>query len=123
MVTEELGKTPEDLLFITVDSGITAAAEVDYIRSLGYSVIITDHHQKPQVLPNADCIVWEDNIVGSGISWYLAKTLGSRNPQSIGLAALATVTDLQPLTGTNRSIVKEGLEVLNNITSLGIKER
>ncbi|KKS21795.1 MAG: Single-stranded-DNA-specific exonuclease RecJ [candidate division WWE3 bacterium GW2011_GWA1_41_8] len=122
MVTEELGKTPEDLLFITVDSGITAAAEVDYIRSLGYSVIITDHHQKPQVLPNADCIVWEDNIVGSGISWYLAKTLGSRNPQSIGLAALATVTDLQPLTGTNRSIVKEGLEVLNNIPSLGIKK-
>src|SRR3989344_695580 len=121
-VSEKLGGVPEDMLFITVDSGITSVPEVEYVQSLGYRIIVTDHHQKPVRLPAADCIVWNDSIVGSGISWFLSKTMGSRNAQSIGLAALATVTDLQPLVGTNRSIVKEGLEVLNTDPPLGIKK-
>lgn len=109
-------------LFITVDSGITSTEEVVYIKSLGHQVIITDHHQKPPEIPKADCLVWHDEIVGSSVAWLLSKHLGSTDPQSVALAAIATVTDLFPLVGLNRSIVKEGLQVLNNNPPRGIKQ-
>jgi single-stranded-DNA-specific exonuclease len=117
-----LGERPKEALFISVDSGITSVEEVDYIKSLGFKIIITDHHQKPADLPKADCIVWDDRVVGTGLSWLLSKTIGSKNPRSVALAALATVTDLQPLLGMNRSIVKEGLAVLNKRPPLGIQK-
>jgi len=109
-------------LFITVDSGITAVKEIEYAKSLGFEVIVTDHHQKPKIMPKADCIVENAEIVGSAISWMFGKVLGSKDLQSISLAAVASVTDLQPLFGFNRSIVKEGLEVLNKNPPLGIKK-
>ncbi len=112
----------EKVLFITVDSGITAVKEVEYIKSLGHLVIITDHHQKPEKLPDADCIVWNDAVVGSTISWLLSKVLGSKNKQDIALAGLATVTDVQLLTGFNRTLVKNALEVLNTNPPHGIKK-
>lgn len=123
-IDEIIQKTnsPEKMLFITVDSGITSVTEVEYIKSLGYKIILTDHHQKPAQLPQADVLVWSDLMVGAGISWFLSKTLGSKNPQSIALATLATVTDLQPLVGINRSIVKEGLEVINTNPPAGLKK-
>lgn len=108
-------------LFITVDSGITSVAEVSYIKKLGHDVIITDHHQKPSKLPKADYILWNDTIVGATISWLLSKSLGSKNSNSIALAGLATVTDVQPLIGFNRTIVKNALSVLNENPPLGIK--
>jgi single-stranded-DNA-specific exonuclease len=121
-VEESLGESPKDALIISVDSGITSVGEVEYIRSLGFQTIITDHHQKPAVLPEADCIVWNDKLVGASIAWYVSKTLGSKDRQSVALAALATVTDLQSLQYLNRSIVKEGLKVLNSDPPLGIKK-
>jgi single-stranded-DNA-specific exonuclease len=112
----------EKLLFITVDSGITAKIEVDYIKSLGHKVIITDHHHKPDELPNADAIVWNDKLVGASVAWIFSKILGSKDSQSVSLAALATITDLQPVLGFNRSIVKKGLEIFNTNPPAGIKE-
>ncbi len=114
--------TSKGVLLVTVDSGITAVAEVDYAKKLGYTIIITDHHQKPNILPAADCVVWSDKMVGSGISWFLSKVVGSKDKQSISLAAVATVTDLQPLLGINRAIVKKGLEVINKNPPLGLKK-
>lgn len=125
MVNEKLdglGKKSDKILFITVDSGITAAPQVDYIKTLGHDVIITDHHQKPDVLPKADCLIWDDEVVAASISWILGRVLGSKDQKTLGLCALATVTDLQPLRSYNRSIVKEGLEVLNKNPVLGIKK-
>lgn len=115
-------KTPKKALFITVDSGITAVDEVKYIKKLGHDVIITDHHQKPKKPPEPDCLVWNDEMVGSTISWMLARTIGSKDSHSISLAALATVTDLQPVLGFNRTIVKAGLQVLNTNPPKGIKK-
>lgn len=109
-------------LVVTVDTGITAFEEVSYLKSLGYQIIITDHHQEPEVLPPADCIVWCDEISGAGISYLLSRVLGSKNKESIALAALATVTDLYPVVGINRSIVKSGLKVLNVSPPLGLKK-
>ncbi len=109
-------------LFITVDSGITAVAAADYIKGLGHDIIITDHHQKPEILPQADIILWNDSIVGSSIAWLLAKTLGAKDETYLAYACLATVTDLQPLVGFNRSIVKFGLESINQKLPLAFDE-
>ncbi|MFH1899062.1 MAG: single-stranded-DNA-specific exonuclease RecJ [Patescibacteria group bacterium] len=120
-VLKEVGsKAP--VLFITVDVGITAFDEVAYIKKLGNFVVLTDHHQKPEELPNADCIVWNDSVCGAMISWLLTRFLGSKDKNSISMAALATVTDLQKLTGFNREVVKKGLMVLNSTPPLGLKK-
>ncbi|HAI63232.1 MAG: Exonuclease RecJ [candidate division WWE3 bacterium GW2011_GWF2_41_45] len=112
----------EKILVITVDCGITANEEIKTLKDHGHSVIITDHHQKSEILPPADVIVWYDKIVGATLSLLLAKSLGSKDPHMIALAALATVTDLQPLLGFNRSLVKRGLEILNTDPPVGIKK-
>jgi single-stranded-DNA-specific exonuclease len=115
-------KKEDNILFITVDLGITAYKEIEYIKKLGHKIILTDHHQKPDKIPNADCIVWSDDICGAVIAWVLSKALGSKDKQSIANAALATITDLQTLTGFNRVIVKKGLEILNTNPPLGLKK-
>ena len=120
MLKKEGGFT--EALLITVDTGITAVKEVNYAKSKGFKVIITDHHQKPEVLPGADCIVWNDLLVGAGVTWFLAKALGSVDRSLIQFAATGTVTDLQPLLGINRSIVKEGLDFMNKDPTLGLKK-
>ncbi len=119
---EKLGKKGIKALFITVDTGITAVDEVDYIKSLNHRVIVTDHHQKSSKIPQADCVVWNDNVVGSTIAWYVSKELGSNDPHSLALACIATITDVQPILGFNRSLVKEGLEILNSNPPMGIRK-
>ncbi len=121
LLKEKFGEFTEALM-ITVDTGITAVEEVEIAKGLGFKVIITDHHQKPDPLPKAEVILWDDKIVGSGISWILSKALGLPGFSLIELMALATVTDLQELTGFNRSVLKKGLEIFNSSPSMGIKK-
>lgn len=121
-VTDDIGIPPKEILFVTVDSGITSVVEVQYINSLGCKVVITDHHQKPNILPEAACILWQDVLVGTSIAWILSRALGSKDTQSIGLCALATVTDLQPVVGFNRYFVKKGLDILNKDLNLGLQK-
>jgi len=120
-VTEGLG-TEKEILFITVDSGITSVEEVEYLKKLGHKIIITDHHQKSGKLPKADVIVWNDQIVGATIAWVLTQVLGSKNPDYLALASLATITDVHPVIGLNRALVKQGLKLLSNSPPLGLKE-
>lgn len=104
-------------LIITVDHGITARDMVAYAKKLGIEVIVTDHHVKPKKLP--DCtIVHTTELAGSGVSWFLANALSSTAP--LELAAIGTIADLVPLVGSNRSIVKYGLEVLRKTKRKGI---
>lgn len=117
----KLDPNPKYILFITVDSGITSVAETAHIKALGHKIIITDHHQKPPEMPAADVLVWNDQIVGSTIAWLLAKVLGSKDRQSLAFAGIATVTDVQPLLGFNRSIVTNALKILNTEPPTGIK--
>jgi len=123
-INESLEKIAKDekVLFITVDVGITAGEEISYIKKLGHSVVLTDHHQKPDNIPDADVIVWNDDICGSEISWILSKVLGSKSRDSIAYAAVATITDLLPLLGFNRVVVKKGLKVLNSEPPIGYKK-
>ncbi len=108
-------------LFITVDCGISCAKEAQYIYELGSDVIVTDHHELPEVLP--DCVIINpklqddypyDNLCGAGVAFKLAcALLGERAYQYLDFATLATVADSVPLLGENRDIVTEGLKLFN----------
>ena len=108
-------------LFITVDCGISCTKEVDYIHALGSDVIVTDHHELPETLPN--CIIVNpkleddypyDNLCGAGVAFKLACALiGEKAYEYLDFTALATVADSVPLLGENRDIVAEGLKQFN----------
>lgn len=103
-------------LIITVDHGITAVDKVAYAKKLGIEVIVTDHHVKPNKLP--DClIVHTTELCGAGVSWFVANQLATAD---IALAAIGTIADLVPLIGANRSVVKFGLEAIKKTKRVGL---
>lgn len=111
-------------LILSVDSGIVAHEAIDHAKSKNIDVIILDHHEKPKKLPAAQAIIHTTELCAAGISFIFCKELAP-SPSSLApaleLAAIATVTDLMPLVGPNRSIVKHGLEALNKTTRPGLK--
>lgn len=111
----------QKFLLITVDCGITSVTQVAYLKSLGNKVIITDHHHKGETLPNCDALIWSDKVVGSTLSWMLSLGLGNKDPKFMSLASIATVTDVFPLVGFNRSLLKHGLHVLRTSPLLAIE--
>ena len=108
-------------LFMTVDCGVSCKDEVAYAKSLGAEVIVTDHHELPEELP--DCVIVNpknaddypyDNLCGAGVAFKVAcALLGERAYDLLDFAALATVADSVPLLGENRDIVTEGLKLFN----------
>ena len=129
-------KRQEVSLIVTVDCGITAAAEVDYARSLGLDVVITDHHHCVDELPRAAAVVdprREDDsypfkeLCGVGLALKLAMALtpeaarGEVFRQYGELAAIGTVADVMSLTDENRAIVHHGLELLRRTRRPGLK--
>ena len=115
--------TGEKGLIITVDCGITAEDEVlDLAHDSGCKVLITDHHQKAGREPKADVLLLNDGMSGAGVSLILSLVLGLKDEQLVSLAGIATVTDLVPLKGFNRALVKKSLAVLNTNPPLGIKK-
>ena len=105
-------------LIVTVDCGISNAAEVKYAQEQGAYVIVTDHHELPDTLP--DCITINpkladdypyDNLCGAGVAFKLATALiGEEAFPLVDFAALSTVADSVPLVDENRDIVAEGLK-------------
>ncbi|WYD80071.1 MAG: single-stranded-DNA-specific exonuclease RecJ [Candidatus Electrothrix gigas] len=134
-------------LLITVDCGITSAAEVAYAQQLGFQVIITDHHQPPSEvtkIPQADAVInprQQDcpfpskDISGVGVAFFLIMALRRTMVEQgiwtketmpnlrdfLDLVALGTVADVMPLTGVNRLLVKAGLEVIAEQGRPGIR--
>ena len=107
-------------LLITVDCGITAVDEVAYAQTRGFEALVVDHHSPPPKLP--DCsLFYSDQVCAAGLAWILVQALGSVTGSDLDLAALATVADLQPLTGFNRSLVKFGLLALTDTKNVGLK--
>lgn len=111
---------PDTGLIITVDNGITAKTSVEFAKSLGLDVIITDHHQPGEAIPKAHSIIHTTSISGSSIAYFLARSLGFIAPDHLGLATLGTVADVLPLTSFNRSIVAHGLGILRETKRPGI---
>jgi len=116
-------------LLITVDCGITAIEETEYANQLGMDVIICDHHQPKDKLPNAlavldplkpNCNYPFKYLSGAGVAFKLAQgaceRIGKRDLplQYIDLVALAGAADIVPLVDENRLLVAEGLNMINN---------
>ena len=123
-------------LIVTVDCGITAAQEVEYARALGVDVVITDHHQCKEVLPQAvavvdprrpDCSYPFPDLAGVGVALKLALALTApaQRPQVLldygELAAIGTVADVMLLQGENRALVHLGLERLAYTSRPGLQ--
>ncbi len=111
-------------LVLTVDCGINAREEIEYARSLGLDMIITDHHQPLESLPEEvpalnpllpGCGYPFKELSGAGIAFKLASALFEKDGRNLplhllDLAALGTAADVVPLVGENRVIVAMGLE-------------
>lgn len=111
--------TPD--LIITVDTGIVAHAAVARLKSLGVTVIVTDHHQPEETLPNADAVVHTTQLCGTTVAWMLAKELDAEFAQTLlDLTAVATIGDLVPLIGPNRSFALHGLTALRQTQRTGL---
>ncbi|MBQ5702993.1 MAG: single-stranded-DNA-specific exonuclease RecJ [Peptococcaceae bacterium] len=126
-------------LLITVDCGISSWKEVAEAKSWGMDVIVTDHHQLPETLP--DCIIvnpvfsnsekdkWR-HLCGTGVAFKVVQALFNRYYREDGfterlrpfldIVALATVADIVPLKGDNRVLVKFGLEEMALGNRLGL---
>ncbi|MDE7137962.1 MAG: DHH family phosphoesterase, partial [Ruminococcus sp.] len=115
-------------LIITVDNGISAIAESEYIYSLGMKLVVTDHHQQGENLPRAEAIVDPHRhdcfspfkyMCGAGVALKLIAALDGGDytmalEQFGDFAAIATVADIVSLTGENRFLVSYGMELINN---------
>ncbi|MFH1766668.1 MAG: single-stranded-DNA-specific exonuclease RecJ [Patescibacteria group bacterium] len=139
---ERLGKEKTDLL-ITVDCGIANADELDYAHELALDVIICDHHQLAERLPQHALIIHplapgetypNKHLCGTGVAFKFASALlakarrrGADFPVGyekwfLDYVAVATVTDVVPLLGENRALEKFGLVVLNKTNRPGLRK-
>ncbi|WP_127587819.1 single-stranded-DNA-specific exonuclease RecJ [Paenibacillus koleovorans] len=117
-------------LLVTVDTGISAVEQIAYATELGIEVIVTDHHEPPEVLPDAyailnpkkpGCPYPNKQLAGVGVAWKLAHALTGELPEWLAeFAAIGTVADLMPLLGENRVIVKLGLGRLAGTSRPGL---
>ncbi len=132
-------------LLITVDCGISSPKEVRYAKDLGFTVVITDHHEprSSAALPAADAVInpkqpdctfpYKD-LAGAGVVFFLCMAVRRKMVEqgfwtsatmpnlrdALDLAALGTVADVMPLTGLNRILVRAGLEVIAEQRRLGL---
>lgn len=125
-------------LIVTVDNGISANAEIDLATSLGMDTVVTDHHQPPEVLPQAvalvdphrvDCRGTFKDFAGVGVVFKLICALEGPNvdvefilENYADLILIGTVGDVVALRGENRYLVKRGLKYIKNTNNLGIRE-
>ena len=120
-------------LIITVDCGITALDEARLCKTLGIDLVITDHHECKEELPEAvavvdphrpDCGYPHRNLSGVGVAFKLASALCGNQEQVLAdyadMVCLGTVADVMPLQGENRVFVARGLESLKNTRRPGI---
>lgn len=122
-------------LIVTVDNGISAISEVKLANELGMKVVVTDHHQPGESLPDAlavvdphrtDCTSLYKDLCGCAVALKLIAAMDGGDysaalEQFSDFAALATIADVVPLTGENRFIVESGLHYLKNTENLGLQ--
>lgn len=109
-------------LVISVDCGITAVKEVEYVKSKGIDVIITDHHEPQNEIPDTIVVdpktqegIFRD-YCGAGVVFKIIEAAAgiAEAMRYIGIAATATIADIVPLVSDNRVIVRYGLEAINS---------
>jgi len=126
-------------LLITVDCGISENEDIEFAKTLGLEVVVTDHHQPGKKLPKAEAIInpWQPKdkypfkeLAGVGVAFKLAQALYKNNKDIkpgrekwlLDLVALGTVADCMSLLGENRAMVRYGLFVLAQTQRPGLQE-
>ena len=137
---------PTPNLLLTCDTGISEHEAVDYAKSQGLTVVITDHHDLPPTLPNADAIVNSklapeghplSSLPGVGVAYKLIEELFDRRPKTedgqrspvsrpqsenyLDLVALGIVADIALQIGDARYLIQRGLERLRRTQRLGLQ--
>ena len=124
-------------LLITVDCGSVSYDEVEYAKSLGLKVLVTDHHNITDVM--ADCLLINPKhpnskypfkeLSGCGVAFKVAQALQQKSgmpkqvlTEVLDLVAVGTVGDIMPLVDENRTMVKFGLKVLNLARRKGLRK-
>ena len=123
-------------LVITVDTGITAVEESEYAKEIGIDVIVTDHHECKERIPDVyaaidpkrkDCPYPFKSLAGVGVVFKLIQALDENKSLSdlmdkyADLMCLGTVADISPLIDENRVIVTEGLKRFKTTSNVGLK--
>jgi single-stranded-DNA-specific exonuclease len=123
-------------LIVTVDCGIRSVNVVEKVKEVGLDIIITDHHECGDVLPQAwavinphreDCSYPFRELAGVGVALKLMQAVtdsiscGELIAEVLDLAAIGTVADVVPLLDENRVIVKNGLKALQNTENIGLQ--
>ena len=125
-IDEILIRYPDTKLIITVDNGISAFDGVNYAKEKGLKVVVTDHHEQGEVLPNADAVIDPKRkdetypckyLCGTGVIWKIMLLLYWEMDvdlqflyDKLDIVAMATVGDIVPLIDENRILVKEGIK-------------
>ena len=120
-ILEKFGTIDYDLL-ITVDCGISEADTIkNVIEKTGADVLVTDHHEPPEILPKCVCINPKlgypfANLCGAGVVFKLVQAVAGFEAAALyaDLAAVGTVADMMPLESENRSLVRFGLKNFNH---------
>lgn len=124
----------ETSLIITVDNGISACAEAELVYELGMRLIITDHHNPPEILPKADAIIDAKQsdcpsefkqLCGAGIALKLVAALDGGDYDAVleqfgDIVCLATIADVVPLCSENRFLAERGLNIMKNTERVGL---
>lgn len=124
-------------LIITVDCGISGIEEVDYANSLGLEVIVTDHHEVGEILPNAIAVIdakRKDStypfreLAGVGVGFKLIQAIAQRLEleekeylKYLDIVCIGTISDIVPLVNENRVIAKLGLKLVEVTKNVGLK--
>ncbi|MFZ5818630.1 MAG: single-stranded-DNA-specific exonuclease RecJ, partial [Chloroflexota bacterium] len=123
-------------LLVTCDTGVTAHEAIDYAQSRGVEVVVTDHHDLGETLPNAKAVINpkllpEDhplvNLAGVGVAYKLAEALLASYqlpilPEDLlDLVALGLIADVAALKGETRSLAQKGIQKLRETSRLGLK--
>ena len=116
-------------LFITVDNGVRAITETAFVKENGCDIVILDHHQPGDVLPEADALIDLHilgetypyvELTGAGLAWKVAHFMLEQAGEHdyamslADLAAIGTIGDVAPLIGENRVIVKRALRLMRS---------
>lgn len=137
-------------LIVTCDNGIAAAKQIEYAKKLGMKIVVTDHHEVPYemaedrkkyFIPDADAVIDQKQpdcsypfkeLCGAGVAYKLLEALYDElhKPETekadfmekyLTFAAVATIGDIVPLLGENRTIVKNGMKRIKTINNYGMK--
>ena len=122
-------------LVITVDCGITGIEEAQFAREIGLDLVITDHHECKDILPDAvavvdprqnDCPYPFKHLAGVGVALKLVLALGVGHEEELlerycTLAAIGTVADVMKMSDENRTIVHRGLSAITDTKFIGLR--